>query len=157
MSKGFYSAQDGHSVLALAPVDITGGKTTAPFNMAGYAHASIFILVGVSAAAWTSIVVNACSSAAGAGATAIAFDLFKQETAAGDVLGARTAIAAAGYAPSANDGIFYVIEIDAAQLPAGLPYVEVVLANGSNSVIASVFAILSGARYASDQSATVIT
>jgi hypothetical protein len=156
MAKGFYSAQDGHPLLPLAPVDITGGKTAAPFSMVNYAHASIFVLIGISAAAFTKIILNACSDAAGDGATAIAFDIYKQETAAGDVLSGRTAVTSAGFTPSANDGIYYVIEIDAAQLPAGLPYVQVQLTNGANSVIASVFAILSGARFASDQSATAI-
>ena len=73
------------------------------------------------------------------------------------MLGARTAVAAAGLTPSANDGIFYVIELDASELSDGKPYVQVELTNGTNSVIAAVVAILSGARYAEAQSPTEIT
>jgi len=130
--------------------------------MAGAAHASIILQLGASAAAPTGVTVQAGTAtaavgAAVAGAAAIPFDLFKQETAgaANDVLGARTAVAAAGFAPSANDGIFYVIEIDGDSLPAGSDYVQLNIANGVNSVIASAVAILSGLRYAGESSATV--
>jgi hypothetical protein len=154
--KGFVSAEEGHWVLAVAPVDFTGGKTAQAFALKDYQHASIFIGVGASAAAWTSIVVNACTDSSGSNPTAIPFNIYKQETAGAshDVLGARTAVAAAGYTPSANDGIFYVIELDASELPDGSPYVQVVNANGSNSVIATVVALLSGPRYAGVSSVT---
>lgn len=155
----FYSAQAGHIVNILAPVDITGGKTAQCFHLKDHAHASIIVQIGVSAAAFTKILVNKCSDAAGTGATAIAFDIFKQETAgaSNDVLSARTAVAAAGYTPSANDGIFYVIELDAAQLDSANPYVQLQLTNGANSVIASAVAVLSGSRFGSEASATVTT
>jgi hypothetical protein len=156
MSKGFYTAQEGHVVPVLAPVDITGGKTGAAFSMKNHAHASILVQVGVSAAAFTKIIVNACTDKDGTNPTAIPFDIFACETANADVTGARTAVAVAGYTPSANDGIFYVIELDAAQLPQGSPYVQLQLTNGANSVIASAVAILSGGRYINDQSATVL-
>lgn len=155
--KGFVLAEEGHVVQAIAPVDITGGKTGQAFSMKKYQHASIIVLVGVSAAAFTKIIVNQCTDAAGDGATAIPFYIYKAETAAGDVLGARTAVAAAGYTPSANDGIFYVIELDAAELADGSPYVQVQLTNGVNSVIGACIAILSGARFAETQSPTEIT
>jgi hypothetical protein len=161
--KGFVAAEEGHVVNCLPPVDITGGKTTQAFSMANYQHATIILQVGVSAAAWTSIIVNAGSATAAigavvAGSTAIPFSIYKQETAgaANDVLGARVAETASGEtAVSANDGIFYVIELDANELPDGKPYVQVALANGANSVIASVVAVLSGARHSARQSATV--
>lgn len=163
--KGFVAAEQGHIVQMLAPVDITGGAKSQAFSMKNYQHASIFILVGVSAAAWTSIVVKAGSATAAVGAdvanaTAIAFREYKQTTAgeANDVLDAGTNLASTGdTAPSANNGIFYVIELDANELPDGKPYVQVVLANTTNSVIASVVAVLSGARFAERQSDTVTT
>jgi len=110
----------------------------------------------VSAAAPGAITVEACTAQDGTGATGIAFDIFKSETANGDVLGARTSVTSSGYTPPATDGIFYVIELDSAQLPAGSKYVRVSIANTSNSVIASIVFILSGARYAGDQSPTVL-
>jgi hypothetical protein len=141
----------------LAPVDITGGKNAQGFSMKNYAHASIIVQVGVSAAAFTKIVVNKASAADGTGAVAIPFSIYKQETAGADkdVLTDKTAVAAAGYTPSANDGIFYVIEVDASELDPALPYIWLQLTNGVNSVIASAVAILSGARYAETQSPTV--
>lgn len=157
MSKGLYSTQDGHWVPLLYPVDETGGKTLKAFSTAMYAHVSILLMIGVSAAAPGAITVNACSDAAGDNPTAIAFNLFKGETTDTDTLGARTAVTSAGYTPPATDKIFYVIELDAEQLPQGFPYVQVALADATNSVIASAVAYLSGARQACDQSPTVLT
>lgn len=159
MAKGIYLAQDAHTVNILPPVDVTGGKISQAVSLAGAAHVSIILQIGVSAAAPTGVTVNACTNAAGAGATAIPFDLFKQELAgtANDVLGVRTPTPATGFVPSANDDIYYVIEVDADTLPAGSEYVELDIANGANSVIASAVAILSGLRHAgeSNPSATV--
>ncbi len=154
--KGYYLAQEGHVVNALPPVDITGGKTSQAISLKNWGHATLLVLIGLSAAAFNKIIVNACSDAAGDNPVAIPFNLFACETAGGDVNTGRQAILAAGYTPSANDGIFYVIELDAAELPQGSPYVQVQLTNGVNSVIASVVAVLSGGRFAGDQSATVL-
>ena len=157
--KGFYLAQEGHTVNILPPVDITGGKLAQAFSLANYAHASILLMVGASVAAFTKIILNACTDHLGANPVAIPFDLFAQETGGQsfDVTGGRIPVAAAGYAPSANDGIFYIIEVDAAQLPQGSPYLQLDLTNGANSVISSAVAILSGGRFTSDQSPTVTT
>jgi hypothetical protein len=157
--KGYVIAEEAHVVNILPAVNITGGVTAQAFSMKEHGHASILIQIGVSAAAFTSIVVNECSSAAGANPAPIPFALYAQETAgaASDVLGARQQIPATGYVPSANDGIFYVIEIDASELAQGFPYLQVVLANGSNSVIASMVAILSGSRFAGVSSTTATT
>jgi hypothetical protein len=155
--KGFVISEEAHVVNILAPVDITGGFTAQRFSMANYGHATIVLQVGVSAAAFTALILKNCTLASGGTATAIPYSIYKQETAGAshDVLGARTAVLAAGYAPSANDGIFYVIEVDASELADGFPYLELSGTNGSNSVIASAIAILSGARYAESQSPTV--
>jgi hypothetical protein len=157
--KGIYTAQEEHLVNILPPVDITGGKTGQPFFLGRHGHATIVLAIGVSAAAFTKIIVNACSDAAADNPVAIPFSLFTQETsgAGNDVLSGLTAVPAAGYTPSANANIFYVIELDADQLPAGKPYVQLDLTNGANSVIASAVALLSGARYENDKSDTVTT
>jgi hypothetical protein len=155
--KGFVSAEQGHWVQLLPAIDETGGKTTACFSMSKYQHASIFIGIGVSAAAPGAITVEQCTSAGGANNVAIPFNIYKGETTAVDTLGARTNISAAGYTPPATDNIFYVIELDASELADGSTYVRVVDANGTNSVIASVSVLLTGARYAHTLSATAIT
>lgn len=154
--RGLTLAEDTHVVNVLPPVDISGGKTGDVFTMEGHAHATLLLQVGVSAAAFTKILVNACSDFAGTGAEAIPFAYYAEEDSAGDVLGTRQAATAAGVTPSANDNIFYVIELDAAELPADKPFVQLQLTNGVNSVIASAVAVLSGARYAGEASATAI-
>lgn len=152
----FYAAQEGHFVNALPPVDITGGVATDVWSMESHAHASILVAVGVSAAAFTKIIVQACDDFVPTNTTDIPYTLYAEETAAGDTLGAAEAVAATGRTPSANDNIMYVIEIDADELPAGKPNLRVSLTNGTNSVIASVTVVLSGSRYAGDQNATAI-
>jgi hypothetical protein len=153
-AKAFWAAQDGHVVSLISPKNISGGAIAQIFNMEGYAHASIVIQLGAQAAANTAILLNACTDAAGDGATAIPFNLFTQETAgnANDVLSTRLSETAAGYAPSANANIFYVIELDAAALPQGSPFVQLDITNGANANFASAVAILSGGRYTGDQS-----
>jgi hypothetical protein len=157
MGLGTYTAQAGHWVPLINPIDITGGKNSPWINLAKYAHASILIQIGVSAAAPGLVTLNAASDSSGTGSTAIPFNVFKGETAATDVLGARVAVAAAGFTPSANDTIYYIIEIDAQSLPQGLNWLQLAMANATNSVIASAAAWLSGARQASDQSPTVLS
>jgi hypothetical protein len=160
--KGFRVAESGHVVNALPPVDVTGGKTSQAVKMALAGHVSFILQIGVSAAAVTGVTVQAGTATAAvgsnvAGAAAIPFRVYKQETAgaANDVLDAGTDVTPSGFVPSANDGIFYVIEIDADQLPAGSPYVQLNIANGANSVIASAVAVLSGLRLAGLSNPTV--
>ena len=157
--KGFVVAEQGHVVLLVAPVDFTGGKTAQAFSMANYQHASILIGLGIQGGAGTKILVNQCTDHTGANPVAIPFAIYKQETAgaANDVLGARTQVAAAGYTPSGNSGIFYVIELDANELADGSPYVQVQFTNGANSDIGAMAAVLTGARFAEMQSPTVTT
>ena len=155
---GFVLAEQGHLAMPLAPVSISGGKTGACFHMKQHNHASIIIPIGVSAAAPTSIVVKQCTDSSGAGATAIPFNYYAMTTAAGDTLGARTAATASGITSvSANDGIFYVIELDSAELADGSPYVQVVIADSGNTTYAAILVVLSGGRDQRAQSSTVIT
>ena len=162
--QGAVLAEQAHFVNILPPVDITGGKKAQAFSMKNHGHATILLQIGVSAAAFTKIILQYGTATAAigsdvAGNTAMPFSIYKQETAGADqdILGARTAVTSAGYTPSANDGIFYVIEIDARELPDGSPYVQLVLTNGSNSVIANAVAILSGKRYSGATQATETT
>jgi hypothetical protein len=145
-----------HFVNVLPPVDVTGGAAGARFHMRYYKKALVALQVGVSAAAFTKILVKSCSAASAGTATAIAFSYYACETDASDVLGARTASLAAGVTPSAANNIMYVIEVDAAELLDGHDWVEVSVTNGTNSVIASALAVLSGTRYGQDQSVTVV-
>jgi len=153
---GINIAEQCHVVNILPPIDITGGATSDVFSMENYAHASIIVQVGVSAAAFTKLIVEACDNFTPSTHTDMAFNVYKEETDSGDTLGARDAVAAAGVTPSANDNIMYVIELDAAELGDGTDKLRLEITNGVNSVIASAVVILSGSRFAGDQSATVI-
>ena len=154
--KGNVLAEEGHIVNILPPVDITGGAAGDRFKMSKFGHATIIVQVGVSAAAFTKILLNSCSAATSGTVTAIPFRLAKEETANGDTLSAFEDVTAAGYTPHANNGIFYVIEVDASELIDGQPWVELSLTNGTNSVIASAVAVLTGARYQGSANATAI-
>jgi hypothetical protein len=155
--KGFYLAQEGHPVLALPPQDVNGGVSANRFKMNHHGHASIIVAIGASAAAATKILVHEADAESDGNKNAIGFDYFAETTANGDTLGAKQAVSAAGVTPTANDNVFYVIEIDASALSDGFDWIEVEITNASgNSVLASVVAVLSGARYSGDQSATAI-
>ncbi len=152
----FYLPNEGHVVNILPPVDITGGVTTSVvFSLEDYGHADIIITMGVTGAAST-VTVEECDNFTPTTHTEIAFDVYKEETAAGDTLGAKVACTVAGFATSLNNSIMYVIPIDDTQLTEGYPNVRISLSNPGVSTLASAVAILSGARYASDQSPTVI-
>jgi len=155
-AKGFWASQDGHVVSLISPQSISGGVTGQVFNMEGYHHASIIVQLGAQAAAASKILINACTDAAGDGATAQPYSLFTQETAGltNDVLSVRQSVSAAGYTPSASANIFYVIEIDADQLPVGYPFVQLQITNGANVDYASAVVVLSGGRFIGDQSPT---
>lgn len=145
--KGMVLAEQGHFVNVIPPIDITGGVAGDRFKMDNYQHASITVAIGVSAAAFTAIVVKECDAATAGTATAIPFTYYEETTALGDTVGAKQVATSAGITPSANDNIFYRIELDAQELSDGFNWVEVELTNGANSVIASVSAELTGARY----------
>ena len=153
---GFFVAQEGHVVNIAPPIDLNdAAKTCDAFSMANYDHASIIIQLGVTGAAST-VTVEECTSAAGAGATAIAFNYYAETTDSGDTLSAVTAATSAGFDTSANDNVFYVIELDAADLSDGSPWVRVQFSDPGAATLGSAVAILSGGRYQNDQNATAI-
>ena len=156
MPQGITLAEQGHIVNVLPPIDISAGKTGDRFKMTNYGHATIIVQVGVSAAAFTKIILKECNAASGGTATAIAFDYYAEETAAGDTLAARASATSSGVTPSANNNIMYVIEIDARALSDGFEWLELSVTNTTNSVIASAIAILTGGRHQNAQTATAI-
>ena len=153
--QGYNIAEMGHVVNILPPVDVNGGKNSDVFSMKNYGHATIILQIGVSAAVPV-VTVEECDDFVPTNTTAIAFNVYKEETAAGDTLGARVANAAAGLTPSLNNDIFYVIEVDARELTDGRDTLRLVLADPSGSCIASAVAILSGSRYGNTESPTAI-
>ncbi len=150
-------AEQGHVVSIWPPSDIdSAARTSDYFSMANYSHASIVLTLGVTGAAST-ITLEESDDNAGNDTTAIAFTVYKEETALGDTLGDKVAVAAAGFATSTNDGIIYVIEVDADQLTDGYPYLVLKMSDPAVATFVSAVAVLSGARYAEETTATAIT
>jgi hypothetical protein len=155
--KGFNIAEEGHVVNILPPVSIVAATQSDVFSMKNFGHASIIVQAGVTDADAGNITILACDNFTPSNTTAIDFSYCAEETAAGDTLTSRTAAAAAtGIDVSANNGITYVIEIDAAQLPAGKPNLQLNWSIPGGATLVSAVAILSGARYSGDQNATAI-
>jgi len=150
----FNIAQEGHVVSILPPVDINGGKVADAFSMENWSHASIVITLGVTHSTGSAITLSESTTAAAG--TDIGFNMAIEATALGDTLATLTAVPSTGFTSSINDGVIYVIEIDAADLSAGYPWLCLTLASPGGSTIASAVAILSGGRYACDMSATAI-
>lgn len=157
---GFNVSEAGHIINLIPPVDGNAGAPVSAqgFSMKGYEHASIIIQLGVTAAAPTSILLYASTAASAGTRTALPFRYYAQTTAgkSNDVLAGPTTVAATGITSvSAADGIFYVIEVDAAELPDGSPYLQLDLTNPASSCLNSAVAILSGGRQQFQGSPTV--
>lgn len=148
-------SQNTHPVNILAPVDINGGVNSDVFSMKDCSHVSILIQLGVTGGA-TTITVEECDDFTPSNSTAIAFKYAAEETAGGDTLGSLTDATVSGFAASTNDGIFYVIEIDAEDLSEGYPCLRVCFSDPSGSTIGSAVAVLTGLSYQGDQTRTQI-
>lgn len=150
-------AEQSHVVNILPPQDVSGAVTSGVFSMENYSHATIIVTAGATNADAGNITIEECDNLTPTTDTAIDFYYYAETTAAGDTLGARTkAEAATGIDVSANDNITYVIEIDAAELSDGFPCLELKWSACGGATYGSAVAILSGARYGGNQSATAI-
>jgi len=158
---GFNVSEAGHIVNLIPPVDGNNGApvTAQGFTMAGWDHVSIIIQIGVSTAAPTSIKLVSSTAASAGTTTALAFRYYSQTTAGAShdvVTGPTLAVAATGIAtPSANDNIFYTIELDSSELPDGQPYLQLQFTNPATSCLQSAVAILSAGRQQFQGSPTV--
>lgn len=160
----FYTPQDGHVAVVLPPQNITGGVHSAAVNFKNYSHLSALIMLGALSATTGLITVEVCTTQGGANPLAIPFNLFAQETSNGDVFGPIVNVPATGYQPPVTPNINYTLEIDSAQIPtnattgawAGYNYIRVSIADGADTDFACIVFLLSGARYAQDQSPTVL-
>lgn len=155
--KGFNLAERAHVVPFRYPVDLDSSQqsaiTTDWINMANYGHISIIIALGVTGAA-TTITVTTATTNTGTSAAAMAFNYYACTTDSSDVTGSKTAATTSGFATSTNDNIFYIIEIDASELPEGSNFINVSLSDPAAATFGSVIGVLSGSRYASPASAT---
>jgi len=155
--KGFNVPEQGHVVNILPPIDINGsGFTSDYFSMGLYSHVDIILTLGVTGAAST-ITLEESDDNSGSSTTAIGFDYYKEETAAGDTLADRATATTSGFATSTNDSITYVISVDAAELSDGYPFLVLKGSDPSAATLVSAVAVLSGSRYAQENTPTAIT
>lgn len=164
---GWNISEGGHVINLIPPVDGNAGApvTCQRFSMKGWQHCSIIIQLGVTAGTPTSILLSAYTLASGGTRTAIGFREYKQTTSgtSNDVLSGPTVLTATGdTAISANDNIFYTIELDDAELQTVVenggsesPYVQLEITMPASSNLVSAVAILSGGRQQYQGSATV--
>jgi hypothetical protein len=152
--RGFVTAEQGHTVLALPPQDINGGKNSDVWSHRTAPHGSILVALG--AGGQTQVTLHACDDFTPSNAEAIPFAVYRCDVNGGDVLGARVELPAAGFQTSANDNVFYVVEYDAADLPEGKKNLQVRLSNPGVATMAAVTVLLSGLRYAHVSTPTVL-
>lgn len=159
--KGFNVSEQGHIVNVIPPVDGNAGAPVSAqgFSMKGYDHASIIVQIGVTTAAPTSIILVSSTAASAGTTTQLAFRYYSQTVAGKSqdvVTGPLVAVPATGIAsPSAADGIFYVIELDAEELPDGQPYLQLQITCAASSFLVSAVAVLSAGRQQYQGSPTV--
>ena len=153
---GMNIAEQGHLVNILPPVDVDGAVNSDVFSMANYAHASIIITAGVTGADAGNITLEECDDFVPTASTAIAFSYYGEPTPAGDTLSVRMAATVAGIDVSANDSIMYVIEIDASELSAGFPNLRIAWSDPGAATFGAAVAVLTGARYGKERSASAI-
>jgi hypothetical protein len=107
------------------------------------------------------VTVNAATTAAGAGATAMAFHYrVCLSSATVDTWGSMTAAAAAGFAMTAGDNYMYYIEVDAAEVQAavaGADFVSLTVTEDTNDpIVAGVVVLGLEPRYGGDIPLTAI-
>lgn len=159
-AKGFVLAEEGHLVQLWEPADHTAAESTLVVRMGKYSHLTAIISYGATPRVDGLILVESCNNMTPSVHTEIVFDYYECildfEGALGDVLSARKSAAVTGLVPTAVANTMYVIELDADQLVSGHIGFRFRQADPTGASIMSAIAILSGARYASPQSPTVI-
>ena len=97
------------------------------------------------------ITVEECTSAAGAGNTAIAFKYFKNDDAdTDDDLDAEASASASGFTTTANKTAMYAIRIKESDLSDGSPFVRVVLTESTDDPVIGSVVALCKAKYPQD-------
>jgi hypothetical protein len=156
--KGFNIAENGHVAIGCYPISANGLTTLDAINMEGYEHLSAIVVTGATnGGAITVTAYNATDAAAGSAAV-IPFNYYIETTASTDVLGARilNSTIALTFTNNSVSNQFAVIEIDASELTDGKNWVNLTLSGATTTTPICVTYVLSGARYGSPESPTVI-
>lgn len=156
MSRRVIAEQD-HVINILPPESITGATDSDVFSMRDASHVTIIATCGATNADAGNITIEECDDFSPSNDTQIPFSYYAEETAAGDTLGSRTAAGAStGINVSANDGITYVIEIDAEELSEGFPNLYLRWSSPGGATLVSAVAILSGLAHQGEGQRTQI-
>lgn len=139
------------------PMDVNGAGLDGDWiSLKNYRFATIIIQLGVTGAA-CQLTLEEAKDVSGTDGQAMAFNYRVEDTAGGDTLGASTAATSSGVATTTNDNVFYVIELAAAELSKGFDCLRPRLSDPSAATLASICAVLSGARFAQENPPTAIT
>lgn len=149
-------AEYDHVVNILPPQAQTTAVTSDVFSMKDASHVTIIVQAGSTDADAGNITVLECDDFTPSNSTAIAFKYAAEETDSGDTPDALTWATTAGIDVSANDNIFYIIEIDADELTEGYNNLQLAWSIPGGSQVVSAVAVLSGLCYKGDQNRTQI-
>lgn len=144
-----YFTEEHAIVMVLAPdADLYDpDPATDVVNTENFEQVTFILMHGIGATGTVKIEVEECTAADGSGNTAIAFN-YRLATAGIDSFAARTAIAATGYTTVAGSTQMVAIEINAAELSDGSPFVRLQLTEVVDSPVdAAVICILGKPRY----------
>jgi hypothetical protein len=151
-AKGCVIAEEMHPVVLWYPQSGVGSSDI--ISLKNHAHCSLIGIQGAGASACT-VTVKASDDNASTTTSALAFKYYLESSSGVDQLSARTSAAAAGFTLSSGSNQFFVVEIDASDLPSGKPYVLLEVSDsGADNLFAAV-AVLSGPRYAREESPSV--
>jgi hypothetical protein len=162
-AKGFYLVEDGHFCDLIRPVSASAAQASTRFNLAMWQHASIVLRLGASGGPTGAVTLNVYKALTGGSGVAIPFKYFLQNSASApfDVFNDWVQATSAGFTPASDvAGQDLVIEIDTDEIlvAANGTYLELDVAVGSLGTtpqLLDAFAILSGGRFAGDQSVSV--
>ena len=134
-------------VPCIAPQDINGAATAGnEVNTKLYDHITFVLSIG-NLGGDATLIVEECTSAAGAGNTAKTFN-YRKSGASNDTYSALAAATAAGItlAGASDDNKVVIIEVDAAELTSGYPFVRVYLTPAAAATLVSCIAVCGGGR-----------
>lgn len=144
--------EQNHVIAGIYPVAnaFAGTVYTDVYSLKNASHITFFIMKGAGATGTTLATVEACSTAAAAAQTAIAFKYKKCSSATTeDTFGALTAVASTGLTTTAAANEIYAIEVDAREIAStGYEFIRLkMVEQAADPVVGCVFAVLSGLRY----------
>lgn len=132
-------SQEHQVVNCLVPLaDYQDGDPASDIMSMAECDKAVFILyTGANATGDAVITVESCDTVVPGTATAIAFHVTKYETSGSDVASATyAAVTSSGYTTSQTANVFYIIEVDAADLYSTDKYVRIQVTEDTDQAVA---------------------